>query len=453
MKHAKPPTSSTNLAKVYRRLKELVAKHEVDLVGTTPPPPGVSTAERAKLLADLRNVIDKLFEAVVIRLDVGSNAVQIFQTINTRGLGLSEVDLVRSSLFVGIKDLAHADKLHRLFWEPIEQRLPERQTEDFLRTDLIQLGRSTTARSVYLNYQAEYGKSLHDAIGVESVLKDLSQRSLAYRGVTLDTEGVGRKGKTNVDRVLRAKQDLFAWGHLPSAPFILEAELARRAGAPTSDVLEFLETLLSFLVRRFICEIPPNDLRSIFTRLMATYRIAHPKPAVVDHLLLRSELQQKGSRWPDDAFVKARGVTTPLYDRGTRQSFIILRRLAESMEKPEGFPDMQLGKGPSDYSVEHVLPAGGSLPGKWRSDLTTWGERDPDKVWGEWRHTIGNLTLTIYNSGLGTKSLAEKAAILAAHSSLKVNEAVVTATKWDARTIRARADELVALLCKVWPGP
>jgi hypothetical protein len=167
----------------------------------------------------------------VIPLDATSNAVQIFQTLNTRGRGLSEIDLVRSSLFVGVKELVEAEGLHERYWEPMEKRLPGKTLEEFLRTDLIRGGRPTTARRVYEDYQAVYGTKLGSAAGVEEVLKQLGHQSKAYRAATIGTSGAARRADSVAGDIARSLQDLQDWQSLPAAPLILEAELARQGGA------------------------------------------------------------------------------------------------------------------------------------------------------------------------------------------------------------------------------
>lgn len=56
-----------------------------------------------------------------------------------------------------------------------------------------------------------------------------------------------------------------------------------------------------------------------------------------------------------------------------------------------------------DYSVEHIMPQ--TLTQEWRDALGV----DADHIRDVWRHRLGNLTLTAYNSEMSNKTFSEKA--------------------------------------------
>ncbi len=70
-------------------------------------------------------------------------------------------------------------------------------------------------------------------------------------------------------------------------------------------------------------------------------------------------------------------------------------------------------------------------------------------------HTLGNLTLTRYNSRYSDRPFAEKRDIEDGfkHSPLHLNIGLGQCAKMDEAAIRARADRLADLAVQVWQAP
>ena len=97
-------------------------------------------------------------------------------------------------------------------------------------------------------------------------------------------------------------------------------------------------------------------------------------------------------------------------------------------------------------TIEHLMPQ--TLTDEWRQMLgETWREDHP-----RWLHTIGNLTLSAYNSELGQKSFEQKKAILK-DSHFELNRWVLEQAAWDAKTIKERAAALADRACCIWQRP
>ena len=93
-----------------------------------------------------------------------------------------------------------------------------------------------------------------------------------------------------------------------------------------------------------------------------------------------------------------------------------------------------------DYTIEHIMPQNRNLPEQWREELGgNWKE-----VQEKYLHTIGNLTLTEYNSELSDRSFLEKRNMEGGfgESPIKLNRVLGTLEKWDERQILSRAKDL-----------
>src|SRR6202035_3289807 len=103
-----------------------------------------------------------------------------------------------------------------------------------------------------------------------------------------------------------------------------------------------------------------------------------------------------------------------------------------------------------EYTIEHIMPQNENLSLAWRTALGPEWKR----VQQGWLHSLGNLTLTGYNSEYSDKSFAEKRDMTGGfkESPLKLNAGLGPLGKWDEDEIRARAAKLATTAVSVWAG-
>jgi hypothetical protein len=101
-----------------------------------------------------------------------------------------------------------------------------------------------------------------------------------------------------------------------------------------------------------------------------------------------------------------------------------------------------------EYTIEHIMPQNEGLPATWRNDLGPEWER----IHETWLHTLGNLTLTAYNSEYSDRPFAEKRDMGGGFgmSPLRLNEGIGSLERWDERAIQARATRLADVATSVW---
>ena len=100
-------------------------------------------------------------------------------------------------------------------------------------------------------------------------------------------------------------------------------------------------------------------------------------------------------------------------------------------------------------TIEHILPQTENLHPDWLAMLGP----DAEQVQSRYLHTLGNLTLTGYNSELSARPFAEKRDIKGGFmdSHLRLNEDLAKLDVWNAQEIQARAAKLGDLSAEVWP--
>ena len=190
----------------------------------------------------------------------------------------------------------------------------------------------------------------------------------------------------------------------------------------------------SYVFRRAVCSIPTNSLNKTFSTFGRELRKDSYLESIMAHFLLMPSYR----RFPRDGEFKRELQVRDLYNF-PRRSYL-LRRL-ENYGRKERVPV-------DEYTIEHILPQNEDLSAAWRSDLGPEWERVHEK----WLHTLGNLTLTGYNSEYSDRPFAEKRDMEGGFrmSPLHLNEGIGSLERWDEQAIQVRAIRLSDVATSVW---
>lgn len=104
-----------------------------------------------------------------------------------------------------------------------------------------------------------------------------------------------------------------------------------------------------------------------------------------------------------------------------------------------------------NYTVEHIMPQNPKLSEAWQKALGhEWKDIQKAKL-----HTIGNLTLTAYNSEMSDRSFPEKMEMKGGfmESALRLNRYIVKQSDWGLRQIEERANLLAETALHIWQYP
>ncbi len=104
-----------------------------------------------------------------------------------------------------------------------------------------------------------------------------------------------------------------------------------------------------------------------------------------------------------------------------------------------------------DYTIEHIMPQNESLGPEWQQDLGL----DWQRVHAQYLHTLGNLTLTGYNSEYSDRPFKEKRDMAGGlrASPLKLNYGLGSCEAWNEATINERAERLAKMAAEIWRAP
>ena len=373
-------------------------------------------------LGDILDGIKKL-EMVEIILDKsqGDEPQKILESINSTGLDLSLADLIRNFLLM---DDENQDELYENYWSEIEKNVGYRNLGDFVINFLnSQITRAVNAKNAYQLFKkhCEQNKLSH-----EDVLKQLKKTS-RYYGAFIGENNCYSKEITGCLRSFSTIKQTTV------LPLIFRIFTDYEDGHIDDKTLcKVLNYLLTYYVRITACEINKNlakFMKSMYDRIIdgSTYDDYYERFVVFLNDLKAND------RMPTDKKFKAALINKPLYKKPICK--FVLSVIENSTKEHIDV---------SNLTIEHILPQKENAA-VWKKEV---GE-DYSKVYENYLHTLGNLTITGHNSELGTKSFNDKKDIIRENSKAVIlNREVLSADTWHEKAILHRAEVLASLLIK-----
>lgn len=387
--------------------------------------------------ADLPALCHGLAKLVVVDIALNrdqDNPQLIFESMNSTGRELSQADLIRNFILMGL-DPANQTRLYEDHWRPMEVGFGQgsygSHFDSFMRHYLtLKTGDIPNIRAVYEAFKSHARTSDIAAAGLDALVADIHAFAGYYCAIALGKEA--EKDLAEAFRDLRELKVDVAY------PFLLELYDDFANGRLESTDFEAAVRLVeAYVFRRAVCAIPTNSLNKTFATLGRALRKDQYLESVQAHLLTLPSYR----RFPDDEEFKRDLVGRDLYNFPRRSYW--LRRLENDGRKERVPVD--------EYTIEHILPQNENLSAKWREELGPEWQR----VQETWLHTLGNLTLTGYNAEYSDRPFPEKREMKGGfrESPLKLNEGLRMVEKWDEAAIKDRAERLAAAAAGVWAVP
>lgn len=382
--------------------------------------------------AEVYESIGKL-QIVNITLDRAVDDAQaIFESLNSTGKELSESDLIRNYVLMGLEP-SEQTYVYEHLWRPMEQLfIYETQgtvMDAFFRHYLtMKLSRIPKQGRVYEEFKLYH---LNCEFGtIRELCQDLLEYAKYYTNIVFK-----RNSDTDLKKLY---EDIIGLRMEVSYPFLLKIHHDCREGLITSDELkEILRLCISYVLRRAICEIPTNSMNKTFATLKNYIRPDDYLNSVKAFFVMQDTYKE----FPDNDKFEGAFENRDIYNMRARN--YILSRL-------ENFDN----KAPiiiENYTIEHIMPQNKNLSLEWQADLgAEWQD-----VQKKYLHTIGNLTLTAYNREMSDKPFLEKMNMKGGfkESALRLNKYVVLQNRWNQKHIQERAKELAKKAESIWPYP
>ena len=390
----------------------------------------LSRKDTHRQLTKLLDVIATRLNLVAVLID-GENPYEIFESLNSTGLPLQQSDLIRNFVFMAIP-LDKQQEFNERHWKGFEEMFEATETDEaaemtpFYRDYLMRQGQYSKEDATFVDFKNTHEDAIRQPEALVAQLRRQARLALMIRRP-------GSVKEPSIRRVLRQVQGM----EITTAYPLLLNLLGRFDLGQLSkdDLCGCLQDLVSFVLRRSICGETTRTYGRWFVEAITLIR---DNP--------RADLQAcwLGRRWPDDTAVRERLPNFELYRRESVKTRVILESLEEDFGHRERV-DL------STLTIEHVMPqtiAGNKNGRAWKEMLGVEWEKHHEHL----LHTLGNLTLTAYNTELSNSPFDIKQVELG-KSHLDLNCYFGGLATWDAEAIRKRTGALADRLLRLWPRP
>ena len=381
---------------------------------------------------DVYEAIGKL-QIVNITLDRNVDDAQaIFESLNSTGKELSESDLIRNYVLMGL-ELSEQRYVYEHMWRPMELLFDYEKQESVMDRFFRDYLTMKTTRIPKIDRVYEGFKAYH--LNCEfSTIRELCADLLTY--ATYYTTMVFRSSDKAILKSLYS--DIGDLRMEVAFPFLLKVHNDCEKGVITEDdLIEIIKMCISYVFRRSICSIPTNSLNKTFATLRNEIKVNDYMNSIKAFFVLRDDYKE----FPDDEKFEKAFVSRDIYNMRSRN--FILSHLENFGNKAPIIIE--------NYTIEHIMPQNSNLRDEWKTMLgTNWKE-----VQKTYLHTIGNLTLTAYNSEMSDNTFMVKMDMEGGfkESALRLNAYLVKLTEWNEQHIKERAKLLAEKAEKIWTYP
>ena len=280
-----PEKYSKNIVNNYKYFQNQIAKNEISL--------------------------DLLYEGICkliivdISLDSSHDKPQlIFESLNSTGLELSQADLIRNYVLMGL-EREKQEEIYKNFWYPIEESFGHSGGSEyfdrFMRDYLtIKTGQIPNIRDVYTSFK-EYFASANKS--VEELISDIHYFSKFFTKLIFEKEQNSQLNQIIHD-INTLKVDV-------AYPFLLEVYVDFDKGQITKDgILEIFSLVESYVFRRAICDVPTNSLNKTFANLASEIE----KDKYLESIKAAFSLKDSYRRFPTDKEFRTQFIVKNVYN-------------------------------------------------------------------------------------------------------------------------------------------
>ena len=382
----------------------------------------------AKLIYQGLNKLRIIFVALEYNKD---NPQLIFESLNSTGLELSQADLIRNYILMGL-NTDEQETLYTTYWKKIEKLFEESGSwlfDKFIRDYLtVKTDKVPTFRNIYSDFK-KYSKTFDN---VEELVNDVFKFSNYFSCIAF--------GEEENKKLKEALDSLSSMGYDVTYPFMLHLYKDYATGLLGVD--EFIEMIMfteSYLLRRLICSIPTPSLNKTFAKMYNDIDKDNYSESYQIELVLKENYQ----RMPTDDEFGINFKEKDIYNLSGRNKLYIFDKFENWKEKEK--TDVEA------YQIEHVMPQNPNLSQEWIEALGP----NYKEIQKTYLHTIGNLTLTGCNPELSDKPFPEKRDMDCGlgNSKIGLNHYFWKLDTWNEEEIIKRADHLISKAYEIWRYP
>lgn len=360
------------------------------------------------------------------------NPQLIFESMNSTGKELTQADLIRNYILMGLEHELQS-RLYEEYWRPMEldfgQEAYQTYFDAFMRHYLtVKTKEIPKIDSIYEAFKKYHRE---ENLSIELLVADIRAYSKYFCKMAL--------GQEEDKELSYAFKDLKELKVDVAYPLLLELyDDYENNHLSKNDFEKAIRLIESYVFRRAVCAIPTNSLNKTFANFTKSIK----KDRYLESIQATFMLLTSYKKFPTDSEFKLSLVEKNLYNMQNKSYW--LRRFENFKRKEKVILN--------EYTIEHIMPQNKNLSIEWQNTL---GENWQD-IQAQWIHTIGNLTLTGYNSEYSDKPFKEKRDMEGgfAKSPLKLNEGLGDIELiWNEDAIKNRGKRLSNQAIEIWKFP
>lgn len=388
---------------------------------------------------DLWQAIEKL-QIVQIELKVerdGDKPQVVFETINSTGKELEDADLIRNYILME-RDKETQDLWFEQYWQPIEKNTLFTQKGK-------QVSYTTHAIANYLMYQQEgvfdekdVYKKFREYIyklgnneqSIESFLNKLLRFSKYYRWFAFKCDEHPKLERYFYEFRLLSQKTTYSY-------FMDLMDLYETEKLTLETVCSALNFILQYYVRRSTIGLSTNVYRPLYPTLKTRINTQNDTEYLNALYGVFANFAYR-DRYPDNQEIRNELLHRPFFKLSNRLKKMVLEKLCNYNSNEKIVID-------NNITIEHIMPQ--TLTEKWKKEL---GDNWQD-IHDTYLHTIGNLTLTGYNSKHSNKPFTDKKDLIKEYSNIPLNKYFENIEDWGKPEIYNRCIYMIDLFNTVFP--
>jgi uncharacterized protein with ParB-like and HNH nuclease domain len=439
----------------YEKLESLIIEYSLPL---------------ESIISQMLITIKRYFQFVEIDLDQNDDPQMIFETMNGRGVSLTQTDLIRNYIFMRAdKSQIDIDRIYEKYWDEFDDanstfkwhekasrgRYYESHLQFFI-IDYLTLKLRTDIRYDQVFYQYKFFIVNISAFKtVEEELKELNRYSNIYKSIISPGKGV------SLGRFSTRLKDMDI-----STIYPLIMAIEGDTVISNADRNEMYAALDSYVTRRFLCGFTTKNYNNVFLDFIKYLDKTKTAQEFISYLKSKTS---DSNLWPTDNIVREKLLNRPLYKEEKNKSRSISNILLEiekfkrdkKQEKVEFIND--------GLTIEHVLPQNWyeywPLEGRYvqqnEFEIAVHAVMTEDDINGPYHqienrnrilHCLGNLTLLTnsLNPSISNSAFIDKQKELAKQSTLKLNTYFIEMQEWNEFEIERRSKLLIEDIIRIW---
>ncbi len=380
---------------------------------------------------------------VEISLERGKDDPQrIFESLNSTGLELSQADLIRNYILMGL-DPDEQVRVFEKYWDIIERNAKdlnkeESRVSDFIRDYLTYKNKKIPNKNaVYDEFKLRYAN--RDAKFYSESIEEIKIFSFQYNKLINPSKENDTEIRRELNYITRLEINV-------SYPFLMPVfNDYCNERIDKKCFIQILNFIQSYVWRRFIIGLPTNALNKIFMNLYSDV-------VKTDYLvsIQKALLKKKGvQKFPNDKEIELALAEKDVYNIQSKNRVYFLE-LLENYNNRE-----YVNVENPDITIEHIFPQ--TPDSKWKEQLP---ENEFKLMKDKYLNTIANLTLSGNNGSLGNKTFEEKKTLNKndrqqgyQFSRLWLNQYLKEINEWNIGNLENRLRLLTDRFLKIWEYP